>query len=199
MDFDAAVKWVTENKALIIKKAHHYCQYGPYEPVDYIQTAYEASLVAALRCQAKDLEFRPVFWSIFKTMVREVTPFPMEIHGSNSIPSDFCSNIEDEDLAADFTDADAEPLDFVELMYQSVCDYLPKVEREILALSLGVTGEGALNKREIAEKRKCTLDNVKQTIRRALVRIESLINEGVIEPMNILKHVNAPIGSKFVD
>jgi len=198
MNFDEAVKWVTENKALIIKKAHHYCQYGPYEPVDYIQTAYEASLVAALRCQTKDLEFKPVFWSVFKTMVRDVTPYPMDKHGSNSIPSDFCSNIEDEDLASDYTDADAEPFDFVELMFQSVCDYLPKVEREVLALSLGVTGEGALNKREIAEKRKCTLENVKQTIRRSLARIESLIDEGVIEPMNVLIDVNALIGSKFV-
>ncbi len=198
MNFDEAVKWVTENKALIIKKAHHYCQYGPYEPVDYIQTAYEASLVAALRCQTKDLEFKPVFWSVFKTMVRDVTPYPMDKHGSNSIPSDFCSNIEDEDLASDYTDADAEPFDFVELMFQSVCDYLPKVEREVLALSLGVTGEGALNKREIAEKRKCTLENVKQTIRRSLARIESLIDEGVIEPMNVLNDVNALIGSKFV-
>ncbi len=195
MDFDAAVKWVTENKALIIKKANHYCQYGPYEPADYIQTAYEASLVAVLRCQAKDLEFKPVFWSVFKTMVREVTPYPRYKNGSNSIPSDFCSNIEDEDLADDYTDDDPEPPDFVGLMYQSACDYLPKVEREVLALTLGITDEGVLNKREIAEKRSCSLENVKQTIRRSLTRIESLINEGVIEPMIVLKDVTVPIGS----
>jgi hypothetical protein len=187
MDFDEAVKWVTENKSLIIKKAHHYCQYGPYEPVDYVQIAYEASLVAVLRCQSNALEFKPVFWSVFKTMVRDVTPYPMDKNGSNSIPSDCCSNIEDEDISIDYAVSDADALDFVGLVYQSVCDYLPKVEREVLALSLGVTSEGALNKREIAEKRKCTLENVKQTIRRSLARIELLINKGLIEPVNILK------------
>lgn len=198
MDFEAATQWVTENKALIIKKAHNYSLYGPYEPVDYIQTAYEASIVTSLRCQEKDLQFKAVFWSVFKTMVREVTPYPMDKNGSRSVPSDFCSNIDDEDIAADDSCVSSESVDLVELMYQSVCDYLPHVEREILALSLGITREGALNKREIAAKRHCTLDNVKQTIRRSLLRIESLVNSGVIEPMNILKDINDPYCSKFI-
>ena len=73
MDFKAAIDWVTENKAIIFKKANRYCHFGPYEPVDYLQMAYEASLVASIRCQDKGLEFRPVFWSVFKTMVRDLS------------------------------------------------------------------------------------------------------------------------------
>jgi RNA polymerase sigma factor (sigma-70 family) len=190
MDFMAATQWVTENKAIIYKKANYYCHFGPYEPVDYLQIAYEASFVASNRCQEKGLEFRSVFWSVFKTMVRDVTPHPKHKNGSNSIPSDDCSNIDDENVFVDYWVEDSEPDDLVVLMFLSVCDYLPPVEREVLALSLGVTGEGALNKREIAEKRKCSLENVKQTIRRSLARIESLINKGVIEPVNILKGVS---------
>ena len=195
MDFKAAIEWVTENKAIIFKKANRYCHFGPYEPVDYLQIAYEASFVASNRCQEKGLEFRSVFWSVFKTMVRDVTPHPKQKNGSNSIPSNYCADIDDESVFADYCVEDSEPDDLIVLMFLSVCDYLPPVEREVLALSLGITGEGILNKHEIAKKRRCSLENVKQTIRRSLTRIESLINEGVIEPMIVLKSVNVPIGS----
>ncbi|MFZ4859763.1 MAG: sigma-70 family RNA polymerase sigma factor [Desulfuromonadaceae bacterium] len=197
MDFKAAIDWVTENKAIIFKKANRYCHFGPYEPVDYLQMAYEASLVASIRCQEKGLEFRPVFWSVFKTMVRDVTPHTKHKNGSNSIPSDYCSNIDDENVFVDYCVEDSEPGDLIGLMFLSVCDYLPPVEREVLALSLGVTGEGVLNKHEIAKKRRCSLENVKQTIRRSMARIELLINEGVIKPVNVLKDTNGPYISKF--
>lgn len=198
MDFKAAIQWVTDNKALIYKKANRYCHFGPYEPVDYLQMAYEASLIASIRSQEKCIDFRPVFWSIFKTMVRDVTPNTKHKNGSNSIPSDYCSNIDDENISVDYCAEDSEPDDLITLMFLSVCDYLPKVEREVLALSLGVTGEGVLNKHEIAKKRRCSLENVKQTIRRSLSRIELLIKEGAIKPMNVLKDTNEPLISKLL-
>jgi hypothetical protein len=197
MDFMAATQWVTENKAIIYKKANCYCHFGPYESVDYLQIAYEASFVASNRCQEKGLEFRSVFWSVFKTMVRDVTPHPKHKNGSNSIPSDYCSNIDDENVLVDYCIEDSEPDDLIVLMFLSVCDYLPPVEREVLALSLGITGEGILNKHEIAKKRRCSLENVKQTIRRSMARIELLIHEGIIKPVNVLKNSDAPFISKF--
>ena len=197
MDYMEATQWVTKNKTIIFKKAYRYCHFGPYEPVDYLQIAYEASFVASNRCQEKGLEFRSVFWSVFKTMVREVTPHPKHKNGSNSIPSDYCSNIDDENVFADYCVEDSEPGDLIGLMFLSVCDYLPPVEREVLALSLGITGEGILNKHEIAKKRRCSLENVKQTIRRSMARIELLIREGIIKPVNVLKNCDAPFISKF--
>ena len=198
MDFKAAIQWVTDNKALIFKKANRYCHFGPYEPVDYLQMAYEASLIASIRSQEKCIDFRAVFWSVFKTMVRDVTPNTKHKNGSNSIPSDYCSNIDDEIVSVDSCAEDSEPDDLITLMFLSVCDYLPPVEREVLALSLGVTEEGVLNKHEIAKKRRCSLENVKQTIRRSLARIELLIKEGAIKPMNVLKDTNPTYISKLL-
>ncbi len=196
MDFDQAVEWVTKNKWVIEKKAAQYCRYSPYELIDYQQVAYEASLVASLRCQDVNLKFEAVFWSVFKTMVRDITPNTKHDLGSNSISSDTCEEMVDifpADLPFESVCSD----NLTELIYQAVCDRLPPVERETLGLFLGFTSEGYMSKSEIARKRGCSKVSVRQSITRAMARIKKLVDEGSVDPVQVAVGQNSASNSLF--
>lgn len=196
MDFDQAVEWVTNNKKVIEKKAVQYCRYSPYEILDYQQVAYEASLVASLRCQDENLKFEAVFWSVFKTMVRDITPNNKHVLGSNSISSDSCEEMVDifpaelpfESICSD---------NLTELIYQAVCDQLPPVERETLGLFLGFTSEGYMSKSEIARKRGCSKVSVRQSIARAMTRIKKMVDKGIVDPVQVAVGKNNASNSIF--
>lgn len=185
MDFEQAVAWVTKHKKVIVKRALLYCQYSPYEVLDYLQVAYEASLVAALRCQNNNLNFEASFWSVFTTMVRDMTPNARHPFGSNSIPSDICDDIDDVSHAA-LTEKQSYSDNLTGSIYQAVCDRLPPVERETLALYLGFTRAGFLSKSEIARRRGCTKVSVRQSITRAMGRIKKLVDKGLVDPVQVV-------------
>ena len=196
MDFDQAVVWVTKKKKVIEKKAVQYCRYSPYEPLDYLQVAYEASFVAVLRSQNGNLNFEAAFWSVFKTMVRDMTPDMRHALGSNSISSDVCGEMIDI-FHADLPHESSCHDNLTGVIYQAVCDRLPPVERETLELYLGFTRAGFLSKLEIARKRGCSKVSVRQTITRAMERIKKLVDEGLVDPVQVASGRHCASDSMF--
>jgi RNA polymerase sigma factor (sigma-70 family) len=197
MDFDQAVVWVMKKKKVIEKKALQYCRYSPYEPLDYLQVAYEASIVAVLRCQTRNLNFEAAFWSVFKTMVRDMTPDMRHALGSNSISSDVCEEVLDI-FQADLPHESSCHDNFTGVIYQAVSDRLPPVERETLGLYLGFTRAGFLSKSEIARRRGCSKVSVRQTITRAMERIKRLVDEGLVDPVQVAAGYHGASNAMFL-
>ena len=55
MDFLMAVEWVRDNEAVIKGNISRYRNFSPYEECDYMQEAFEAAMIATLRCQKKQI------------------------------------------------------------------------------------------------------------------------------------------------
>lgn len=74
-----AIEWVNIHKGLIFKKSAMYTNFTPYDKIDYLQDAYEASVKAALCCQRNPtIKFEACFYRIWRDLVASVTPFPDE-------------------------------------------------------------------------------------------------------------------------
>src|SRR5690242_10560896 len=92
MDFLMAVEWVRDNEAVIKGNISRYRNFSPYEECDYMQEAFEAAMIATLRCQKKQISFEAAFWKVFRRQVSIITPNPGDkSNGSNSVPSHLCS------------------------------------------------------------------------------------------------------------
>lgn len=185
MDFQQAVVWVKENEAVIKGYIAKYRNFSPYEKRDYMQEAYESAMIAALRSREKNLIFEAVFWKVFRSQISVITPSPdILTHGSNSIPSNFCSD----DLTAISGTAmkrrQKEPN--TEAVYNSISHLLTKKERQVLYLSLGIGMEGKLSNYEIADRLGCVVSNVRDILNRALARIKYLVEKGSIDPKLIV-------------
>jgi RNA polymerase sigma factor (sigma-70 family) len=185
MDFQQAVVWVKENEAVIKGYIGKYRSFSPYEERDYMQEAFEAAMIAALRSREKNLVFEAVFWKVFRNHISVITPSPdILTHGSNSIPSNFCSD----DLTALSGKAtkrkQREP--DTEAVYNSISHFLTEKERQVLYLSLGIGMEGKLSNYEIADRLGCVVSNVRDILNRALTRIKFLVEKGSIDPKLIV-------------
>ena len=180
MDFQQATAWVSEHETAIKGYIAKYRNFSPYEECDYMQEAFESAIIAALRSREKNLIFEAVFWKVFRSQISVITPSPdILTHGSNSIPSNLCSD----DLAAISGKAtkrrQKEP--DTEALYNSISHLLTEKERQVLFLALGIGMEGSLSNYEIAERLGCVVSNVRDIIKRALERIKTHVGNGTID------------------
>ena len=185
MDFMAATEWVKKNESVIKGRTRHYLKFTPYEASDFLQEAYESALIAALRCQGKDLPFDTTFWTVFKDRISVLIPNPETNYGSNSIPSNLCSADTD---AIDAPQADDHDGPDIEAIFKAVSSHLKNREQQTLSLSLGMTDEGRLSTYEIAKIFGCSDFNVRQTLNRAFTRLKRLVEDGtiVVDRMTLL-------------
>lgn len=185
MDFQQAMAWVSEHESAIKGYIAKYRNFSPYEECDYMQEAFEAAMIAAIRSREKNLVFEAVFWKVFRSQISVITPSPdILTHGSNSIPSNLCSD----DLTAISGTAtkmrQKEP--DTEAAYNSISHLLTEKERQVLYLSLGIGMEGKLSNYEIADRLGCVVSNVRDILNRALARIKNLVEKGSIDPKLII-------------
>lgn len=181
MDFQQAMAWVSQHESAIKGYIAKYRNFSPYEERDYMQEAFEAAMIAAIRSREKNLVFEAVFWKVFRSQISVITPSPNILtHGSNSIPSNFCSD----DLSAISGKAtkrrQKEP--DTEAVYNSISHLLTEKERQVLYLSLGIGMEGKLSNYEIADLLGCVPSNIRDIHKRAFQRIEQLVKKGIIDP-----------------
>ena len=187
MNFQQAMAWVSEHESAIKGYIAKYRIYSPYEECDYMQEAFEAAMIAALRSREKNLVFEAVFWKVFRNHISVITPSPdILTHGSNSIPSHVCSD----DLTyvaenrADRRQKDPD----IEMIFQLVRHHLTDKEQQVLYWALGIGMEGQLSNYEIKERLGCVVSNVRETLNRALDRIKFLVEKGSIDPKLIARH-----------
>ena len=181
MDFHHAAAWVKENEAIIKGYISKYRKYSPYEERDFMQDAFEAAMIAAVRSEKKNIRFEAAFWTIFRGQISVTTPCPdMLTHGSNSIPSHLCTDdltwIVGNRAKAKLKEPD------IEAIYDSIYHLLTQKEQQVLYLSLGIGEEGKLSNYEIAERLGCVVSNVRDVINRALERIKTHVRNGTIDP-----------------
>jgi len=185
MEFQKAMEWVNDNKNTIRSFIGKYRNFSPYDECDYMQEAFEAAMIAAVRSRQKQLNFEATFWKVFRNQISVLTPSPgMLTHGSNSIPSHLCTD--------DFTVVcgrrvirkQNEP--DTEAIFYSVCHHLTEKEQQVLYLSLGIGMEGKMSNYEIADQMGCVVSNVRETFNRSLDRIKTLVDKGRINPERFL-------------
>lgn len=193
MDFQQAAAWVKGHEKAIKGYIAKYRKFSPYEESDYFQEAYEAAMIAAVRSKQKQLHFEAVFWKVFRSQISVITPSPdMRTHGSNSIPSNQCSDdltlISGNSLKRRVEQPDSEAI------YNSICHLLTKKEQQVLYLALGIGMEGNLSNYEIADRLGCVVSNVRDIINRAMDRIKGLVDNGCIDPKRFVSieqhHIN---------
>lgn len=185
MDFQQAMTWVSEHESAIKGYIAKYRNFSPYEECDYMQEAFEAAMIAAIRSRERNLVFEAVFWKVFRSQISVITPSPdILTHGSNSIPSNFCSD----DLTAisDKATKRRQKEPDTEAVYNSISHHLTEKERQVLYLSLGIGMEGKLSNYEIADHLGCVVSNVRDILNRALARIKNLVEKGSIDPKLIV-------------
>jgi len=184
MDFQQAAAWVKDHESVIKGYIAKYRFFSPYEERDYMQEARMAAMVAVMRCEQKDLQFVPTFWKVFRNQISVITPSPeIHTHGSNSIPSHLCSD--DLTLISGMRAKSKSKQPDTEAIYNSICHHLTEKERQVLFLALGIGMEGSLSNYEIAERLGCVVSNVRDIIKRAMVRIRTLVGDGVIDPKRL--------------
>lgn len=181
MDFQQAMAWVKDHEAVIRGYIAKYRNFSPYEDCDYMQEAYESAFVAASRYSEKKIKFEAAFWKIFRNQISVITPAPdILTHGSNSIPSHVCCD--DLNTVAEKRANGCQKEPDIEMIFQSVRHHLTDKEQQTLYWALGVGMEGKLSNYEIAERLGCVVSNVRDTLIRALDRINSLVEKGSIDP-----------------
>lgn len=181
MDFYQAAAWVKENEAIIKGYITKYRNFSPYEECDYMQEAYESAFIAATRCSEKNIKFEAAFWKVFRSQISVITPAPdILTHGSNSIPSHFCSD--DLSAVAEKSAKGKRKEPDIEVIFQSVRHHLTEKEQQVLYWALGIGMEGQMSNYEIADRLGCVVSNVRDILNRALDRIKSLVEKGSIDP-----------------
>jgi len=185
MDFQQAMVWVSEHETAIKGYIAKYRNFSPYEECDYMQEAYEAAMIAAIRSREKNLVFEAVFWKVFRNQISVITPSPDVLtHGSNSIPSHVCS---DDLTTVAESRADRRQKDpDIEMIFQSVRHHLTEKEQQVLYWALGIGMEGKLSNYEIKERLGCVVSNVRDTLSRALDRVKNLVENGKINPRHFV-------------
>lgn len=184
MDFQQAAAWVKDHEKAIKGYIAKYRNFSPYEECDYMQEAFEAAMIAAMRSKQKNLHFDAAFWKVFRSQISVITPSPdILTHGSNSIPSHLCT----EDLTAisGIRSKGKSKQPDTEAIYNSICHLLTEKERQVLSLSLGIGMEGKLSNYEIAEQLGCVVSNVRDILKRALERIKTHVSNGAIDPKRL--------------
>ena len=181
MDFQQAMAWVRDHETSIKGYIAKYRNFSPYEECDYMQEAFEAAMVAVVRSRQKQLNFEAVFWKVFRSQISVITPDPdSPTHGSNSIPSHYCSD--DLLTVAEYVINRRQKEPDIEMIFQSVRHHLTDKEQQVLSWALGIGMEGKLSNYEIKERLGCVISNVRDTLNRAFVRIRFLVEKGIIEP-----------------
>jgi len=184
MDFQQALAWVKGNEAVIKGYITKYRNFSPYEERDYMQEAYESAFIAASRCGEKKIKFEAAFWKIFRCQISVITPAPdILTHGSNSIPSHFCSD-DLSSVAENRSQARQKEPD-IEAIFQSVRHHLTEKEQQVLYWALGIGMEGQMSNYEIADRLGCVVSNVRDILSRALDRIKTLVEKGNIDPKRL--------------
>lgn len=181
MDFQQAMAWVSEHKTAIKGYIAKYRNFSPYEECDYMQEAYEAAMIAALRSREKNLVFEAVFWKVFRNHISVITPSPdILTHGSNSIPSHVCSD--DLTTVAENRAERRQKDPDIEMIFQSMRHHLTDKEQQVLYYTLGIGMEGRMSNYEIADRLGCVPSNIRDIHKRAFQRIETLVKKGIIDP-----------------
>jgi len=176
MNFQDAATWVTNNKSIIKGYIHKYLKFSPYEESDYLREAFEAAMIATVRCQEKGIPFEAAFWVIFRSQINAITPHPDYTKGSNSVPS-YCTD--DPRLLFRVPYQHQQQPD-IEGLYHYVSQLLTDKERTVLSLSLGLGDEGRLTLKEIAQRLGCVESNVRDILKRGLHRIHTMVRSGAI-------------------
>jgi DNA-binding CsgD family transcriptional regulator len=185
MDFQQAMAWVSEHESAINGYIAKYRNFSPYEECDYMQEAFEAAMIAALRSREKNLVFEAVFWKVFRNQISVITPSPdILTHGSNSIPSHVCSD-DLTTVAENRADRRQKDPD-IEIIFQSVRHHLTEKEQQVLYWALGIGMEGKLSNYEIKDRLGCVVSNVRDTLSRALDRVKYLVKNGKINPRHFV-------------
>jgi hypothetical protein len=158
--------------------------FSPYEERDFMQEAFEAAMIAAVRSKKKHIRFEAVFWKVFRSQISVITPSPnMLTHGSNSIPSNLCTK--DLDFVSGRSARGRTKQPNIEVIYKSICHLLTEKEQQVLYLSLGIGKEGRLSNYEIANHLGCVVSNVRDILNRAFERIRTLVGKGTIDPKRL--------------
>ncbi len=185
MDFQQAMAWVKNHEAVIKGFIAKYRNFSPYEDCDYMQEAYESAFVAASRYSEKKIKFEAAFWKIFRNQISVITPAPdILTHGSNSIPSHFCSD--DLSAVAEKSSRERQKEPDIEAIFQSVRHHLTEKEQQVLYWALGIGMEGQMSNYEIADRLGCVVSNVRDILSRALDRIKTLVEKGGIDPKHFV-------------
>ncbi len=185
MDFQQAMAWVKDHEAVIRGYIAKYRNFSPYEDCDYMQEAYESAFVAASRYSEKKIKFEAAFWKIFRNQISVITPAPdILTHGSNSIPSHFCSD--DLSAVAEKSSGGRQKEPDIEAIFQSVRHHLTEKEQQVLYWALGIGMEGQMSNYEIADRLGCVVSNVRDILSRALDRIKTLVEKGGIDPKHFV-------------
>lgn len=180
-----AVEWVRNNEVVIKGNISKYRNFSPYEECDYMQEAFEAAMIATLRCKEKKIPFEAAFWKVFRRQVSMFTPNPNDItNGSNSIPSHLCS-VDLTSVSMKQHPRKRNRKANVEAIYCAVSHFLTEKEQQILHMSLGISDEGRLSNYEIAERLGCSAANVRDILGRAHRRLNSLVMKGTIDPSRL--------------
>ncbi|NVN92110.1 MAG: sigma-70 family RNA polymerase sigma factor [Desulfuromonadales bacterium] len=180
MDFLGAADWVRNNKKKIRRRIEPFLKYSPYEECDYMQEAFLSALVASKRSTGKGIPFEAAFWTVFKESLVKMTPNPeYASSGSNSVPSHLC--VEDVDSVV-IPQTEVEREQDVEVIYDTVCQFLTRREQRVLCLAIGATYEGAMSNYEIAGCLGCRESNVRDALNSALGRVRNLVSRGIIRP-----------------
>jgi RNA polymerase sigma factor (sigma-70 family) len=185
MDFLMAVEWVRNNEAVIKGNISRYRNFSPYEECDYMQEAFEAAMIAALRYKEKKISFEAAFWKVFRRQVSIFTPNPDDIsNGSNSIPSHLCS-VDLDSVSIKQQPKRRRKKPDIESIYFAVAHFLTEREQQILHMSLGIADEGRLSNYEIARRLGCSAANVRDILGRANRRLKCLVMKGTIDPSRL--------------
>ena len=185
MDFQQAMEWVNDHKSAIRSYIAKYRNFSPYEECDYMQEAFEAAMIAAVRSRQKHLNFEAAFWKVFRNQISVITPSPGTLtHGSNSVPSHLCTDDLTE-ISGKRAKRKLKQPD-TEVIFNSVCHLLTEKEQQVLYLSLGIGMEGKMSNYEIADHLGCVVSNVRETLNRSLDRIKTLVDKGSINPKRFL-------------
>ena len=194
MDFSEAVDWVKRNEGLIKKTLGKYYMFSPYEENDYLQDAFESAMVAVLRSNTKKISFESAFWQVFRKNLSIVTPnMNTTRYGSNSVPSNLCSEDIDTILIAQRRE---NPEPDIDAIFNMIRSHLTEREKAVFTLALGLTDMGALSSYEIAECLKCSTTNVREACNKAFERIKRLVGEGVINPNKLRKLTIYPLNAE---
>ena len=176
-----AVRWVDQNKGLIVIRAGKYIPFTPYDRDDFVQDAYEAAIVAACVANKKRLPFEACFWTTFKLSVRSVVPNPFSTRhsGSTSPSSTLCDDVE-KHAGTLRSEEEDNPWHDVDRLYLAICEFLSDSEKRVWARALGLTSRGRMSTYEIAEDLGCSAANVRQAIQRVIVRLSKQVKTGVL-------------------
>jgi len=174
---EEAIAWVDENAGKIQGHIWKYMPFAPYDQDDFLQSAYEAAILAAKVSAEREIPFPPCFWVTFKSKIAEVTPYPngARHEGSSSPPSTLCSS-------SDFIDWEADPskdhlLIDMDQLYRIISRHLTPAEDEILSMAIGLQ-EGRRAIREIAWELGCSSANIRQRLNHIYARLSDLVTKG---------------------